>query len=175
MKNRSNLSFAASLLVVPGYILFTAIAACHYPLPYAPIHNWLSDLGNPVTNPGGAFFYNLGLSITAGLILAFFLGLSRLKMENKRIQNVMTNLTMVFGAAGSFGILMSAIHPINQPNTHSLWCMVLYICLGTAFAFSVAALRYDIRYPKWLLILGVLTALFDMLASLFFPSMPIFE
>jgi len=64
---------------------------------------------------------------------------------------------------------------IADPGPHSLLSAGLYICLGTAFAFSVAALRYDPKVPRWLLVLGAVAALFDLLASLFFNNVPVFE
>jgi hypothetical protein len=42
----------------------------------------------------------------------------------------------------------------------------LSIQIGTAFAFSVATLRYFPRYPRWLLDMGVLIAGEDMVWSL---------
>jgi hypothetical protein len=42
----------------------------------------------------------------------------------------------------------------------------LYILLGTAFAFSVAALRYHPACPRWLLIVGASTAVVDILSGI---------
>jgi hypothetical protein len=53
--------------------------------------------------------------------------------------------------------------------------MILYIALGTAFAFSVAALRYHAQYPRWLLAFGALVAVVDMIAQIFFTDICISE
>jgi hypothetical membrane protein len=174
--NRTHpVSLISSTLVVVCYVVLAGIAFSTFGLPYSPAHNWLSDLGNPDINPTGAVFYNVGLAITAGLVLAFFLSLSRFRLENNRAQNAMATLTVVFGAAGSLGMLMSAIHPINQPTAHSAWCMVLFFSLGTAFAFSVAMFRYYPRYPRWLLVAGAVVALVDMGSQIFFTDVRIVE
>lgn len=53
------------------YLICTTVAYFNFPLAYSPFANWLSDLGNPIINPTGAFSYNLGCVLT-GLCLMFF-------------------------------------------------------------------------------------------------------
>ncbi len=129
--------------------------------------NWLSDLGNADLNPHGALFYNIGI-VAAGVVLVpFFLGLSQWKMGNNRTQNLMLRLTQGFGILGALALVMSGLYPINFPALHSFFSTSLYILLGTAFGFSVAALRYHATCPRWLLILGAITALVDILSGVF--------
>lgn len=113
--------------------------------------------------------------MTAFCLLLFFLGLSALKTGRNRIQVVMINLTQIFGFFGCLSMASSSFFTIADPGPHSLLSAGLYICLGTAFAFSVAALRYDPQVPRPLLILGAMAALFDLLASVFFSNVPVFE
>jgi hypothetical membrane protein len=167
--------FISSILVLLSYSSCSLLSFFNYPLPYSPIKNWLSDLGNNALNPNGAIFYNIGIFITAVWLLLFFLGFSTLKTGKNRIQNLMSILTQIFGVFGCLSMALSAFVTIANPGPHSFLSTGLYISLGTAFAFSVAALRYDAKRPRWLLILGILTALFDMLTSLFFSSVPVFE
>ncbi|MHB0879173.1 MAG: hypothetical protein ACYC5O_24310, partial [Anaerolineae bacterium] len=58
---------------------------------------------------------------------------------------------------------------------HSLASMGLYIGFGTAFAFSVAALRYHRRCPRWLLAFGVTVALAGMATQVLFTNVPMWE
>jgi hypothetical membrane protein len=167
MKRHLSLSFVTSLFAVLCYMTFAFLAFAQYPLPYSPMSNWLSDLGNADLNPHGAFFYNIGIVVTGVLLLLFFLGLSQWKMENNRIQNLMLRLTQVFGILGALALVMSGLYPINFSALHSFFSISLYILLGTAFFFSVAALRYYPTCPKWLLILGALAALVDILSGVF--------
>jgi len=167
MKRYQYISFIAGNLAVLCYLVFTLLAYSRYPLPFSPTSNWLSDLGNPNNNPQGAIFYNIGIISTALLLIVFFLGLSVWKIDDNRVQIIMLRLTQVSGILGAFCMIMSAIFPINLFTIHSFWSTSLYILLSTAFIFSVAMLRYHKRVPRWLLILGVSTAMMVILTSIF--------
>jgi hypothetical membrane protein len=155
------------MFIIVCYLAFALLAFSRYPLPYSPLSNWLSDLGNANVNLSGALFYNIGIVTTAGAVLLFFLGLSQWKMERKRRQNLMLVLTQGLGILGALAMLMSGLVPIDFFALHSVLSACLYILLGTAFAFSVAALRYHPTCPRWLLILGGITALVAMLFGIF--------
>jgi len=174
MKKYTTISFYGGILAGLCYVIFALFAYSRYPLPYSPTTNWLSDLGNPNLNPQGAIFYNIGIISTALFLSVFFLGLSVWKMENNRAQIIMLRLTQVFGMLGAFCMMMSGIFPINLFEIHSFWSTSLYILLSTGFVFSAAALRYHIGVPRWLLILGVSTAVMVILTS-FFPTAYVLE
>jgi hypothetical protein len=174
MRRYQSLSFIAGILVVVCYLAFALVAFSRYPMPYSPTRNLLSDLGNIEINPKGAIFYNAGIVSTAFLLLVFFLGLSWWKIENKRIQTIMLLLTQIFGILGSFCMIMSAVFPINALEIHRVWSMSLYFMLATAFVFSAAALRYHPMFPRWLLILGISTAVMVNL-TVFLPTAYLLE
>jgi hypothetical membrane protein len=74
MSNRSGglaVASSASIAAIIIYVTLALIAFLKYPLPYSPLTNWLSDLGNPISNPSGAIFYRLGCTLS-GLVLALF-------------------------------------------------------------------------------------------------------
>ena len=167
MKRHLALSFVTSMFAILCYLAFALLAFAQYPLPYSPLRNWLSDLGNADLNPHGALFYNIGIVATGVMLVLFFLGLAQWKMGNNRIQNLMLRLTQGFGILGALALLMSGLYPINFSALHSFFSISLYILLGTAFGFSVAAIRYHPTCPRWLLILGALTALVDILSGVF--------
>lgn len=167
MKKHLSLSLVASLFAIICYLAFALLAFEHYPLPYSPLHNWLSDLGNPDLNPSGALFYNIGIVATAVVLPLFFLGLSRWKLADNRTQRLMLFITQDFGILGAITMLLSGLYPISSPALHGFFSICLYILLGTAFAFSVAALRYHAACPRWLLIVFALTALVDILSGVF--------
>jgi hypothetical membrane protein len=169
------LSLIASILVVLGYGTFTTIAFAHFPLAFSPRYNWLSDLGNPDLNPTGAAFYNVGVALAAVALLAFFLGLFRLRQKDSRVQTTMTALTVGFGSVGSLAMLMSAVYPINHPAQHSFWCLILFFSIGTGFAFSVAATRHHARVPGWLLGLGAVVVLVNLTVQIFFHDVCLSE
>lgn len=165
----------SSLLVLSNYSICTFLAYLNYRLAYSPLNNWLSDLGNKVLNPSGAIYYNTGIFLSAAWLLIFFFGFSIVKSRQNKIQNMMVLLVQIFGMIGCASMALSAFFTIDNPGPHSFLSAVLYISLGTAFAFSVAALRYNPGWPRWLLFLGVLATLFDLTASVFFNALPIFE
>lgn len=167
MKQFRTVSSTAGILATIGYLIFTLAAYSQYPAAYTPLSHWLSDLGDIRQNPQGAVFYNLGILFTGLLLVLFFLGLSRWKMQDRKIQNWMVKITQFFGILGSLAMLVSALYPINFLEQHRIGSILMYILLGTAFGFSVAALRYQPQIPKWMLALGVVTALGDMLSGVF--------
>jgi hypothetical protein len=159
---KRHLSFVSSTLVVISYSLFTFFSLMIFPASYSPMSNWLSDLGNYQLNPRGAILYNVGIVVAGISLLPFFLGLSSWAMAGNKKQNAMLFLTQFFGGLGSLSMVMSGFFSINIKETHAFWSASLYIFIGTAFAFSVAALRYYSKYPRWLLFLGILIAIEDM-------------
>jgi hypothetical membrane protein len=158
-------SSIAGVLAVISYMVFGLLAFLRYPVNYSPMTNWLSDLGSSTLNPDGALFYNIGIILTGLLVLLFFIGLSGLRIPGNRKQYAMLLVTQGFGVLGSFSLIMSAIYPINFLEAHRFWSISLYIMLGTAFAFSVSALRYYPAWPRWLLAFGVLVAAVDILSG----------
>ena len=174
MKRNKSISFYGAILAILGYLVFALLAFSRYPLPYSPTTNWLSDLGNPNLNPQGAIFYNIGIISTSLFLILFFLGLSVWKIEGNKVQLIMLRLTQAFGILGAFCMMMSGIYPINLYEIHSFWSTSLYILLSTGFVFSAAMLRYHQRVPRWLLILGVSTAVTVILTS-FFPTVYVLE
>lgn len=168
-----HLSFISGILACAFYLVFTLLAYLRYPLPYSPTDNWLSDLGNPVLNPGGAPIYNLGVILTAVLMMLFFLGLGIWEIDNHKMHKVMLHLTQGFGIVGCLAMLLSAIYSIDQFNIHAFWSTSLYILLSTAFFFSAAMLRYHPGVPRWLLVLGISTAVLVLMSSFFQQIYPL--
>ena len=166
-KRFPSISFYAGSLAVICYLAFTILAYSRFPLPFSPTTNWLSDLGNPVINPRGNGFYNLGIISTALLLILFFVGLDVWKIENKKIQISMLYLAQGCGILGALSMIMSAIYPISMFETHSFWSSALYILLSTGFVFLAVGLRYHSAIPSWLLILGISTAPSVILMSIF--------
>jgi len=174
MKRYPNISFLAGILAVVCYLLCTVLALIRYPMPYSPMTNWLSDLGNVNLNPNGAIFYNIGI-VSAGLLLVlFFLRLSKWRIQNKKPQIIMLLLAQIFGVLGSISMVMTGVYPINFLEIHSLWSSSLYITLATSFVFLAAALRYHENVPRWLLLLALLPAPIVILTSLL-PTMYVLE
>jgi hypothetical membrane protein len=167
MKKTFRISQVAGLLAVLVYCLLAVASYIHFPSPFSPAHNWLSDLGDFTQNPDGARLYNLGIILTGLLVFIFFLSLGSWKLVGHKTQNLMILLTQIFGILGSLAMILSAIFPINVPDLHRIWSIMLYVCFGTAFVFSVFALRYIPNFPIPVLALGLLAAGTDILSGVF--------
>jgi hypothetical membrane protein len=164
---RFHLSFISGLAACVGYMSFSLLAFMRYPMNYSPLSNWLSDLGNPLFNPGGSNLYNLGVIFTAIFLIIFFLSLYSWKITGNRVQVIMLRLTQACGISASLCLMMSAIYPINHFRIHATLSTVMYVLLSTAFVFSAAMLRYHLQVPRWLLFLGVSSAIIVIMTSVF--------
>ncbi len=165
MKGRPPLSTVAGIAGTLCYVALALLAFSQYPDRYSPLHNWLSDLGSRSLNPQGALAYNVGIVATAVLLDAFFLGLSRWQIAGLRVQRAMLRITQAFGLLGCLAMVMSALYPIDNLAPHRFWSISLYVLLGTAFVFSVAALRYHPQCPRWVLAVGAITGLVDVVSA----------
>lgn len=166
MKERPPLSTVAGIAGALCYVALALLARSQYPGTYSPLHNWLSDLGSRSLNPRGALAYNVGVATTAVLLGAFFLGLSRWQIAGLRAQRAMLRTTQAFGLLGCLAMAMSALYPIDHLAQHRVFSISLYVMLGTAFVFSVAALRYHPQCPRWVLAVGVVTGFVDIVSAI---------
>src|SRR5512143_1008113 len=65
LKSRFLVCYCSAILGAVTYVTFTFLACELHPLPVSPFENWLSDLGDPIVNPAGAIFYNIGVMLSA--------------------------------------------------------------------------------------------------------------
>ncbi len=176
MREKSFLvTWVLSILIVITYIAMTFLAFMQYPASFSPGTHWLSDLGDRLVSPAGSLFYNWGIYITGILLALFFLSLGTNRMQGKKIQNIMLLLTQTLGVFGSIAMILSGVFSIDRSQTHTLFSTMLYISIGTAFAFSVAAFRYHKEFKRWILILGVITTLTNLIVSVFFNKTHLLE
>ncbi len=160
MKSRVPVSFTTAVLSALPYVVFTVVSYTKNPLRVCPFNNWLSDLGNQVTNPQGAIFYNVGVILCAVFLAIWFTaGLSQWKLKEHIIQQSLLSVTQGLGALTAIALMMSALYPINCLKEHAFWSDINFILFGISFAFSVAALRYHSNIPKVLIYFGGVAAI----------------
>lgn len=167
MKSRFPICWCSATLGAATYITFTILAYSRYPLPFSPLQNWLSDLGNQIDNPQGAIFYNTGVILTALLLGAWFVGLSKWRLTNNVAHQRLLAIAQVTGILSIIGLIMSALNPINMPEVHSFWSQIHFILSGIAFGFSVTALRYHTHFSNRILYLGIGSAALPFLMYTF--------
>ena len=175
MKKSYLITSILSVLIVAIYLSFTLLSLARYPEPFSPVSNWLSDLGNRITSPDGSKYYNTGIFITGLLLAIFFIALNSNRIKERKAQSIVLTFTQAFGILGATAMLCTGIFSIDIPRIHSLFSAVLRICLGTAFGLSVAAFRYHKEVRKWILVIGIVTTLTDLIVSVFFNKIQLLE
>ena len=163
MKPRFALCFYSGLLAAVIYILSAVLAYSRYPLPFSPMQNWLSDLGNEIDNPQGAIFYKAGVILTALLQTLWFVGLSQWRVERITAPKRLLLVAQFAGLLASFALIMSALNPINMSEVHSFWSRIHFMFSGIGFGFSVTALRYHPHFSNGILYFGIGSAILPFL------------
>jgi len=175
MKKSYPIASILSILIVAVYLSFTLLSLARYPEPFSPVSNWLSDLGNRITSPGGSKYYNTGIFITGFLLAIFFIALNSNRVKERKAQSIVLTLAQAFGILGAIAMIFTGIFSIDIPQIHSLFSMLLRICLGTGFGLSVAAFNYHKEVRKWILVTGIVTTLTDLIVSVLFNKIQLLE
>jgi hypothetical protein len=167
MKLRIPINFCSAVLGAMTYCTFAILAYAQYPLPFSPITNWLSDLGNQIDNPRGAVFYQIGVILSALFLAIWFVGLFQWGLKGKVAHKRLLAVSQTAGIFAALALIMSAIYPINLLQVHSFWSKTHFMMSGIGFGFSVAALRYHLRFKKENMYLGTWTAFMPTLMLIF--------
>ncbi len=157
------------------YLICAMVAFFDYPLSYSPLANWLSDLGNPIINPTGAFSYNLGCILT-GLCLTFFsLGLEIWDNGDKK-RRTLLKIAQGSGTLSSLALIVSAFFPLGaQTLIHSISGKGHIFFAGFFLTFSATVLLKHPDLPKWLAYFGFFAALINFIYGAFLHSVFIAE
>ncbi len=164
---RAPICYWFAILSVLTYMTCSIVAYLHYSLPFSLANNWLSDLGNQVSNPRGASLYNAGVILTALFIAAWFAGLSQWRLPNHTANRRLLVISQAIGILSSTALVLSALNPINMPVAHAFWSQLHFLGSGIAFAFSVTALRYHRSASVHVLCLGICASLMPFLMFTF--------
>ncbi len=120
------------------YLAFTCVALLKYPLYFSPLYNWLSDLGNPLLNPTGAQYYNLGGALTSFLLIIFFGGLGAWRVSDKKA-GVFLGLAQICGICLAKAFMITTLFPLGiYDGMHSAASIALFVTIG-CFKFSQQA------------------------------------
>ena len=155
------ISPSVGILAIVIYIAFTITSYLHYPSEYGPLTNWLSDLGNPLANPSGAVYYNLGCILTGIALTVFFVGLSQWNTGEKKMR-ILLVIGQLAGILSAFSLIMTASFPLGEhTSVHSAWSMILYISLAFFCTFSGTALLKHPAFQRWIAYYAFLAAAFN--------------
>ena len=153
MRSSWPLAFAGALCVV--YLGLAAIAYFHFPGPYNPIDNWLSDLGNRVLNPTGAIYYRAA-SIAGGVLMgAFFVSLGAWRSGKTVVQAALVAMQLLGMLAGA-AFVMTGIYPDDLWRLHDSWAETLFGSFAMSLVVSLIAFPVRRRRYRALMPLAIL-------------------
>ncbi len=173
MKLKMPLSCISGILVILFYCIFTLIAITLFPLPFSPIDNWLSDLGNSGYSPNGAIFYNIGCILTGTALFPFYVGLHKWYRE-EIWHKILLIITQVIGCSSGFADIMIGIFPENYQPQHSYWSNVFFLLNLLVLVLGSAVLFTHPDFIKPIGFYGIIVALINLL-FVFFIGTPILE
>ncbi len=158
---------AAGILSILVFIFLAVVSYLYYPTAFNPRDNWLSDLGNGLLNPSGAWLYRIDAILVGVLLGLFFLGLSVLWSGQITRVKLFVFLTQVFGVIAAFAVIMTGIFSEGLHASHSLWSAIIYISFGTAVLFSGFAFLRHPGFPRSLSYLAFAITVIDWIMAAF--------
>jgi hypothetical protein len=174
MKTRT-LVMIAGITAACVYLVFTTVAFFIYPAGYSPVTNWLSDLGNPLINPSGAFFYNLGCVLTSLVLMVFYIGMGVWADGSKRLK-LLLSIARITGLLSSIFLIVAALFPLGtHTQIHEISGKGHVIFLGFFLTFSATVLLKHPVLRKWPAYFGFLTAAVNFVYGVFLHSVFVAE
>jgi len=150
--NRSLTYFACILGGLLGnisYFLCFFISLSLYPLPFSPVNNWMSDLGNSSYNPQGAIWFNIANILSGVGLVLFYVGFSVWYGEEGK-QNFLMKLTQVAGFLNAFAIVMVGIFSEDYGAFHGVLAGLFFHTNLVVLIFTFLAFRSLPQFPKWI-------------------------
>jgi hypothetical membrane protein len=173
--NNNRLVWVSGFTATVVYLICTTVAFLQYPLAYSPFENWLSDLGNPIYNPSGAFVYNLGCILVGLSLLVFSLGLRIWDDGNKR-RKILLMITQVTNIISVLALIVASLFPLGQYTPiHSIAGKLHIFFAGFFLTFSATIMLRQPRIPKWFAYFGFLAAMVNFIYGAFLKSVFIAE
>lgn len=167
----------AGVMGIPIYVIFTFISHL-YNTEINPLTNWLSDFGNPLKNPSGALFYNMGCIIVALLLSVFYIGIYKWYKNRKIakkyvISYICAQISGIFGTV--FLVLASIFHLGTDIYLHSTFSTLNMIAMNCFMSFTAIAFLMNPNIKKWIGITAYLSAIFNIVTMNAFSSLYIAE
>lgn len=176
--NRGNAFFKfAAVTCIPLYIIFTFISHL-YNTKINPMTNWLSDFGNPVLNPSGVLYYNMGCIIVATLLVIFYIGIFQWYMNRKipKKYTICYLCAQISGVISSVFLVLASIFPLGtHTGLHSTFSTYHMIWINCFMSFTAVAFLMNRGMKKWIGVAAFLVAIFNIITTNAFSSLYIAE
>jgi hypothetical protein len=146
---------------VAFYSACQIIALFFFPDNYSIVDNKISEQGNPILNPLGHWFFNIGSVLTGILAIPHFLYIYR-KLSifpGNYFNNLLNQIAAGFSLTGAIGLSFVGFFPEVYGLIHIYISSVTFggLCAGAFVIFAIMLIRKAIRErlkSKWHLLLA---------------------
>ena len=159
--HKYSLSSITGLVAVVVFTVFTFISLALYPVPYNPLYEWLSNLGNINLNPIGSYFFNWGCILTGLILIIFFAGLYNWK-PIKTLSKIFLIIGMGLGILASISLIMVGVYPEIYIQQHLIAAAGVFILLFIIIIFLNMALFYNPKFIREVAYFGFLVIIIDL-------------
>ncbi len=159
--HKYSLSSITGLVAVVVFTVFTFISLALYPVPYNPLYEWLSNLGNINLNPIGSYFFNWGCILTGLILIIFFVGLYNWKPV-KTLSKIFLIIGMGLGILASISLIMVGVYPEIYIQQHLIAAVGVFILLFIIIIFLNMALFYNPKFIRGVAYFGFLVIIIDL-------------
>ncbi len=161
---RRPMSTLTGFVAIVVYVACSFASFARYPSRFRVTENYLSDLGNSVSNPRGAALYNIGIILTGLALLPFFAGL--VVWHSKTVARTrLVIAAQALGVVEAIALVMIGVYPENTGAPHLVWSNVQFFVNMLVLSISTFALS---SHPRFIRGIGVyaLLAIASQLAAL---------
>jgi hypothetical protein len=142
------------------YIVLVLVAFFSYPKNFSPINYTMYELGNPVTNPSGAIFYNAGAFVAVAPVL-ILVGLILIGGRKQAASYPTSGKVGFYSMVVSLLVfcifsLITVFVPIGVNNgLNSLCALISFVAFMFFVAFSALGIRmYPAGNVRWVSSMG---------------------
>lgn len=162
------------IAAIPAYIVLTLVSHLQKPS-MGPLRNWLSDYGSPAQNPSGAFYYNLGCIIAAGLLAFFYIGMMSWNRGAGKKFAFCYICAEVSGLIAACFLILASLFPIDASPLHPTFSTINMIGMDFFIEFIAIAAFMNPFVSNFVGVLGMLTAAFNIITMNLFQKLYISE
>ena len=150
------------LLAVLTFGVFTIISIFLFPVPYNPLYEWVSNLGNIYFNPTGSYFFNWGCILT-GLILILFFGGLYIWKPRETWSKILLIVGMALGIISSVSLIMVGVYPEIYIHQHVIAATGVFGLLFIIIIVLNVALLKNPKFMRVVAYLGFLVVMIDLI------------
>jgi len=157
----------AGVMAIPVYIALTFVSHLHNQA-INPMEYWLSDYGNPIANPNGAVYYNVGCVIAALLLAVFYAGMYSWygKGRAARRFNISYAVAQAAGLFEALILIMTTVYPLGvNTEMHSIFSTAHMIAMDFFLCFTATGFFMNRKIHKGLAVLGFAAAVFNIITT----------